>query len=86
MYLYFMENTKAERIQRLLEHIISSAKIEGLEDIELCATVLLGSIEKGCVDELAVKCEEFTEEKVMKLMAEELFTKDKIIDIMTKYN
>lgn len=57
-----------ERIKKLLEQVITSAKIQGHEDVELCAMVLLGSIEKDCVCELADKCEEFTTEKVQEIL------------------
>lgn len=56
-----------ERIKTLLEHIIASAKIRELDDIELVARVLLSSIETDCVDNLADKCMEFTEEQVEKI-------------------
>lgn len=57
-----------ERIKKLLEQIILTANINGEEDVELCATVLLGSIEKECVNELADKCEEFTNQKVEEII------------------
>lgn len=60
-----------ERIKVLLQHVIDSAKIRGFEDIEISARVLLASIEKECVDEFAIKCEEFTEQKVTERMMKE---------------
>lgn len=57
-----------ERIKKLLEQIILTANIQGNKDVELCAVVLLGSIEKECVNELADKCEQFTADKVQEII------------------
>lgn len=60
-----------ERIMVLLQHIIESAKIRKLEDIEISARVLLASIEKDCVDEFSESCIEFSEKKVIERMMHE---------------
>lgn len=60
-----------ERIKALLEHIIETSQIKGYEDIEISARVLLGSIERECVNEFADKCMEFSEEKVTERMMKE---------------
>lgn len=57
-----------ERIKKLLEHIINTAKISGKEDIEMAASVFLGAIENDCIDEFANKCEDFTKEKVSEII------------------
>lgn len=60
-----------ERIKVLLQHVIDSAKIRGLDDIEISARVLLGSIEKECVHEFSDACIAFSEKKVMERMMSE---------------
>lgn len=57
-----------ERIIALLQHIVTSAKISGDADIAFSANVLLGSIEKNCVDELADELRKFTENKVREII------------------
>lgn len=57
-----------ERIKALLKHIVDSAKISGDTDVAYSAAVLLGSIEKDCVDELANELKRFTENKVQEIM------------------
>ncbi len=57
-----------ERIKKLLEHIINTAKISGKEDIEIAASVFLGSIENNCVNEFADECEIFTQKKVKEII------------------
>lgn len=60
-----------ERIIRLLNHVIDTAEIQGLEDIELSARVLLGSIERDCVNEFSDACIKFSENKVVERMMNE---------------
>jgi len=60
-----------KRIKILIEHIIESAKLQGNEDLEICARTLLGSIERECLDDLAESCIEFTQDKVVQRMMEE---------------
>lgn len=61
-----------ERIKVLLELIIQSAKIRRLEDVELCAQTLLGSIDKECTNELADMCYDFLEKKAIEKMMQEI--------------
>lgn len=57
-----------ERIKTLLKHIVDSARISGDNDVAYSAAVLLGSIERNCVDELADELKRFTENKVHEIM------------------
>lgn len=57
-----------ERIKKLLEHIVTSAKISGDTDVAFAANVLLGSIERNCVDELADELKRFTTNKVHEII------------------
>lgn len=57
-----------ERIIKLLQHIAASSRINGDSDIEFIANVIIGSIERDCVDELADKLREFTTSKVHEII------------------
>lgn len=57
-----------ERIKKLLQHIVDSARIANDNDIEFCASVFIGAIERNCVDEFAQSCEQFTNEKVNEII------------------
>lgn len=57
-----------ERIIKLLQHVAESARITGNSDLELIANVVIGSIERDCVDELADKLREFTTSKVHEII------------------
>lgn len=57
-----------ERIIKLLQHVAESARITGDPDLELIANVVIGSIERDCVDELADKLREFTTSKVHEII------------------
>lgn len=57
-----------ERIIKLLQHVAESARITNDSDLELIANVIIGSIERDCVDELADKLREFTTTKVREII------------------
>lgn len=57
-----------EHIIALLNRVVTSAKINNQTDIELCATILIASIENDCVNELADTCENFTQQKVEEII------------------
>lgn len=60
-----------ERIKVLLSHIIELAKIKKMEDVEISARVLLGSIERDCISEFSDVCVKFSEDKVIERMMDE---------------
>lgn len=57
-----------EHIIALLNRVVTSAKINNQTDIELCATILIASIENDCTNELADVCEKFTQQKVEEII------------------